>query len=111
MTGYEPLIGALDLPDPDDRHVLAAGIKANAQVIVTNNVRDFPGAIVNTWGIDAKSADEFVLDQVSLDAKTVWACVRQMADAWRNSPVTTDDVLIRLEKVGLTRSVAELRGL
>jgi predicted nucleic acid-binding protein len=111
VTGYEPLIGALELPDPDDRHVLAAGIKAHAQVVVTNNVRDFPTAAVNQWGIEAKSADEFVLDQVSLDPKTVWACVRQMADACRNPPVTTDDVLVRLEKLDLTRSAAELRGL
>lgn len=44
VTGYQPLIEALSLPDPDDRHVLAAAIKVNAQLIVTRNRKDFrPG--------------------------------------------------------------------
>jgi len=42
VTGYEPLIEVLDLPDAGDRHVLAAAIKANAQIIVTENTKDFP---------------------------------------------------------------------
>ena len=42
VSRYESLIEGLVLPDPGDRHVLAAAIRCGAQVIVTNNIRDFP---------------------------------------------------------------------
>lgn len=110
ITGYEPLIDGLDLPDPDDRHVLAAAIKARAQVIVTSNLKDFPPECLARWDIEAKSPDEFVSDQVDLSGKVVWGCVQQIADTWRKPPGTTDDVLVALERSGLLRSVAELRS-
>jgi hypothetical protein len=34
VTGYEGLIHTVDLPDPDDRHVLAAAIHADARAII-----------------------------------------------------------------------------
>ena len=110
VTGYEPLVNSLDLPDPDDRHVLAAAIRARAQVIVTSNLRDFPSECLAQWDIEAKSPDEFVSDQVDLNAKVVWGCVQQIADTWRKPPGTADDVLVALERNGLLRSVAELRS-
>lgn len=109
MTGYEPLIDALELPDPDDRHVLAAAIRARAHVLVTDNLRDFPPDALARWDMEAKSADEFVLDQIGLNAKTVWSCVQQIADAWRDPPGSVVDVLSRLERCGLVQSAAELR--
>jgi predicted nucleic acid-binding protein len=110
VTGYEPLVAGLELPDPDDRHVLAAAIRARAQVIVTNNLKDFPRDQLAVWDIEPKSADEFVSDQIDLNAKVVWSCVQQIANAWRKPPGTTDDVLRSLERAGLVRSVAELQS-
>jgi hypothetical protein len=109
-TDYEVLIDSLKLPDPDDRHVLAAAIKAKAQVIVTANLRDFPAEALRPWDIDPKSPDEFVRDQISLDRSVIYAAVQQIADSWRNPPGSVDDVLDRLERSGLAISVAELRA-
>ena len=39
---YEDLIVGLDLPDPDDRHVLAAAIHSGCDAIITMNLKDFP---------------------------------------------------------------------
>lgn len=103
-------MAGLELPDPDDRHVLAAAIRARAQVIVTNNLKDFPHEQLAQWDIEPKSADEFVSDQIDLNAKVVWSCVQQIADTWRNPPGTTADVLRSLERSGLLRSVAELQS-
>ena len=42
VSGYEHLIEGLKLPNPDDRHVLAATITGHANAIVTWNEKDFP---------------------------------------------------------------------
>jgi hypothetical protein len=111
VHGYEPLIPVLELPDPDDRHVLAAAIRARAQVIVTDNLRDFPAEALRQWDIEPKSADDFISDQIGLNAKVVWSCVQQIANSWRKPPGTIADVLTSLERCGLVQSVAELRAL
>ncbi|MEW2071207.1 PIN domain-containing protein [Streptomyces sp. NPDC007346] len=108
ITGFEPLIEGLKLPDPDDRHVLAAGIQAGAQVIVTNNRKDFPPHYLANWGIERKSADEFVMDLIGLDDRVVYACVQEIATSRRRPPQTFEDVLGQLERSGLTESVAAL---
>jgi predicted nucleic acid-binding protein len=110
VTGYEPLIPALELPDPDDRHVLAAAIKVNAQVIVTRNLRHFPEDRLAPWGVRAKSPDAFVRDQIGIDRQAVWACIQQIVDSRTQRPVTVDDVLGELAGSGLVRSVAALQA-
>ncbi|MBI1757612.1 MAG: PIN domain-containing protein [Actinobacteria bacterium] len=80
VTGFEPLIDCLELPDPDDRHVLAAAIRSRAQVIVTTNLRDFPVERLERWDVEAKSPDDFVVEQVDLDAPAVYGAIQRIAD-------------------------------
>ena len=60
VTGYETLISNLTLPDPDDRHVLAAAIHGGAELIITFNLKDFPPTVLERYGIEAIHPDEFV---------------------------------------------------
>jgi hypothetical protein len=109
VVGYEPLIDGLTLPDLDDRHVLAAAIKCSAQVIVTDNVKDFPAAELAAWNIETKSPDDFILDLYDLHPGSVTACVQQIADSRNNPPDTIDDVLDQLANSGLIESAAAIR--
>lgn len=81
VVGYEALIETLELPDPDDRHVLAAAIRARAQVIVTDNTKDFPGDVLAPWDVEARTADQFVVDQIHLDQSIVHGEVQRIAAA------------------------------
>ncbi len=110
VSGYEPLVETLELPDPGDRHVLAAAIRVNAQVIVTRNVKDFPAGRLAQWDIKAKTPDNFVRDVIGISREAVWACIQQIVDSRRRRPVTIDDVLSELERAGLVGSVAVLRA-
>lgn len=107
---YEPLETVMQLPDPDDRHVLAAAIKSRAQLIVTHNLKDFPNETLAAWNVEAVHPDDFVLAQIDLDRQRVFAAVQRIADSWRKPPGTTGDVLDRLERDGLVESAAALRA-
>lgn len=110
VTGYEPLKEVLDLPDPDDRHVLAAAIKVGAQTIVTNNLKDFPAEHLAAWDIEARSADEFLLSMVDLSPKVVYGEVQRVADSTRRPPMSVDEVLTALNNQGLVETVTALRS-
>ena len=109
VEGYEPLIEAVTLPDPEDRHVLAAALRAHAQMIVTSNLRDFPGEELGKWNIEAKHPDDFLVDQFHLDAIALHVVVQQIADDATRPPMTFSDVLDGLERCGVALATALLR--
>ena len=109
VSGHGGLADHLPMPDPDDRHVLAAAIRCSAQTIVTMNLKDFPSRVLGPLNIEAQHPDIFVLDLLDLAPGLVLAVVKAQADALTNPPVALDELLTTLERNGLVRSVAEMR--
>jgi predicted nucleic acid-binding protein len=111
VEGYEPLMAGIDLPDEDDRHVLAAAIRCGAQMIVTFNTKDFPTAILEPFSVEAQHPDDFLVNQLHLNTGAVIGAVQQQAAALTNPCRTADDVLDALERGGIVEATGLLRGL
>lgn len=109
VEGYEELIDGIKLPDPNDRHVLAAAIKANAQNIVTYNLSDFPTSCLSKYGIDAQHPDEFVRHLLDLAPAKVMATVQETRKSLKNPPKNPSEYLSILEKQSLPQTSAYLR--
>jgi PIN domain len=109
VTGYEDLIDAVTLPDPDDRHVLAAAIRGRADVIVTFDLDDFPADALQPYGIDAQHPDDFVTHLLDLAPTTVYRAVKRQREALKNPPRTPEELLETLERQRLVQTVARLR--
>jgi hypothetical protein len=78
VTGYESLIPSLQLPDPDDRHVLAAAIVGHCDAIVTANLKDFPASALAPFGIDLQHPDEFLCNHLNLAQGLFCGCVQKV---------------------------------
>ncbi len=105
VSGFEDLIGVLKLPDLDDRHVLAAAIKGRADVIVTNNLRDFPADVLEQWGIEAQHPDEFLTHQFHLSEPAFLEAVKTVRLRLKNPPKSVEDYLDTLRTQGLLATV------
>jgi len=106
---YEDLIKSLNLPDPDDRHVLAAAIRANAQIIVTFNLSDFPAQFIDKYDIEAQHPDEFLRHLIDLAPARVIRTVQETRLSLKNPPKTSSEYLSILEQQSLPQTVAYLR--
>lgn len=111
VTGHESLIEQLHLPDPNDRHVLAAAIRCQAAVIVTHNLADFPGETIAAHGIEAQHPDEFVMHLHDLSSGAVCAAVRDQRKALTHPPRTVRELLHTFLASGLVGTVARLESM
>lgn len=109
VSGYEDLIDAVQLPDPDDLHVLAVAIHAGAQAIVTFNLKDFPKHVLSRYGIEQKHPDDFVLETINLSPVTIAKVIDDQSGSLRTPPVSVGELLDTLRDLGLNQSVARLR--
>ncbi len=108
VGSYEDLIESLQLPDIDDRHVLAAAMSGGANVIVTENLEDFPSVILEQHGLDVLTADEFVLDTLRKYPIDAVEALRRMRLRYSNPPYGPEQLLQAMLRCGFARTVALL---
>ena len=109
VTGYETLIPSLALPDPDDRHVLAAAICCEADIILTFNLKDFPQDALVQHGIEAQHPDDFLAHQLDLAPDIVCAAAKRQRQSLRKPPMSVQRYLASLKRQGLAQTVLRLR--
>ena len=97
------------LPDKNDAHVLAAALKTQAQVIVTDNLKDFPIIILAPLNIEALSTDQFVANTIDLNTSKAVAALRTMRERLNRPSMTAEALLTSMDAVGLSETVNSLR--
>ncbi|WP_417813479.1 PIN domain-containing protein [Thalassospira alkalitolerans] len=101
VSGFEVYIPSVDLPDPNDRHIVAAAICTHAQVVVTDNLKDFPEAELGKFGMEAKSTDDFIADTITLHEHTAFAALKRMRARFQNPALSTEAIINVAESQGL----------
>ncbi|MGL4943886.1 MAG: PIN domain-containing protein [Thermoguttaceae bacterium] len=109
IQGYESIIPTLVLPDPDDRHVLAAAIHGEAAYIVTFNVTDFPRPILQPYAIEAIVPDDFLMLLVERDRENVLQSVRQHRVSLRFPEKTPSEYVAWFDNMNLQSFATFLR--
>jgi predicted nucleic acid-binding protein len=111
VQNYDGLIMNLELPDEKDRHVLAAAIKTNANIIVTNNIKDFPEKYVESFGLKVKSLDDFLTDIIDLNQEKAIEAFKEMVLNKKKPPLDEYEVLNQLRKINLNDTANYLHAL
>lgn len=111
VKNYEALIEKLELPDPKDRHVLAAAIKTNANVIVTLNQKHFPEERISKYGLRAITPDDFLTDIIDLNHNTAIEAFNKMVINRRNPALDEYELLDILRNRGLKQTADFLHSL
>ena len=92
VTHHTALIESMP-NDEKDRHVLAAAVASKSQIVVTQNLKDFPQPLLDPFDIEAQSADEFLVNLLYLDAERMCQILLEQAKELRNPPKNVFEVL------------------
>jgi hypothetical protein len=111
VQGFDGLITNLALPDPSDRHVLAAAIQAGAAVIVTYNLRHFPPSELVKFGIDAWHPDDFVESILYAEFDATLEAIRELRARLRRPAKSQADYIDMLaNRLQMPRTAQILRA-
>ena len=108
VNGHETLIDVLELPDPYDRHVLAAAIHCGADAIVTFNGRDFPPSVRERYNVEVLHPDDFIQFQHDFDNAAVVISAQRCRSRLKNPTKTPDEYLDTLAAQRLPKTVSLL---
>lgn len=111
VEGYETLINSLELPDPDDLHVLAAAIHCQADLILTFNLKDFPSQKLANYCLQAVHPDVFITELINLNPQSVCHAAWQQLSTLKNPPLTLSTYLETLNNIGLKQTSIKLETL
>ena len=111
VTGYEAKIRSLSLPDPDDRHVLAAALHSRSQRMITFNLKDFPPNILSSYGVESCHPDTFIAQLLEKHPETVAAALEAQRLRLIRPPQSTEEFLDTLLRQSLPRTTELLRPL
>lgn len=111
VTNYERLIPLLEMPDQDDRHVLAAAVRCEADVIVTVNLKDFPAEVLEPYEIEAQHPDVFLSHLFDLNPVVFSNAVRGHRESLINPPKDAQELLDIYLGQGLAVTVTKLQSM
>lgn len=104
VSDFEFLIDSVQLPDQNDRHVVAAALFSNSPIIVTFNLKDFPTNYLSQFNIQAIHPDDFICELYEVNESAVKQAFQNQLDSLKNPPKTKEEFLTTLEKCGLKES-------
>jgi len=107
ITNFDHHIPNIQIPDPDDRHVVACAIQCEATIIVTKNLKDFPVNELEKFNMTAQHPDDFICDLIEMDKKTAVDALNAQLKMLKNPPVTKEELLETFKRNGLPKA-AEL---
>ncbi len=108
VTGFDHIIDGLELPDPNDRHVLAAAIRCNADAIITKNLKNFPEEALEPYDIEAIHPDDFLFYQIDMAPVTCCDIFNKQRQALK-TPYSVEEFLASLLSQELPQTVSKLR--
>lgn len=102
IDGYDDLIDGMNC-DPKDRHVLAAAVRANAEVLVTFNLKDFPVESTERFEIEVVHPDDFLMDQLDLFPGLTMGTLEHLVATYDEPPLTMEELLQILARAGVPK--------
>ena len=101
---FNKITKSVDLPDKNDNHVLACGIKSKSQFIITSNLKDFPNRILNEYNITAIHPDKFILNVIKSDEESSIIAFTRLIERLKNPPLKQVELLKIFKKIGLVET-------